>query len=375
VTDVEALVASVRSDPGRRDELLPLLHEAHPVYDGLGEAAALRTRGWVMAAFGSVGLPAEAVPAVLETLRFSLDPFSVAAAARAARGAVAPGPALPAALAEALVRLRGRDDTVSFAALRPAWPDPRSTTALTEVLRTVAALGPAGHAAHGLLYEARTMHARTWPVGVREALDDAISATSRAPLPLVAAPAPSPYVSSVPPGVDSVGSVGLEDQAGVRTTFDEHFRGRRHVVAFFYTRCGNPQKCSATVSRLAELARRLPEESLAESVGVAGISYDPGFDTPERLRAFGAERGMPFSATVRLFRAPAAHSVLREHFDLRVGYAGSVVNQHGVELYVVGADTRTEQGWTRVSWTVDEVLKVLRSRRTFSTSWAASGLR
>ena len=46
--------------PVRRDELLPLLHEGHPVYDGRGESVALRTRGWVMAAYETVGLPDEA---------------------------------------------------------------------------------------------------------------------------------------------------------------------------------------------------------------------------------------------------------------------------------------------------------------------------
>ena len=79
-----------------------------------------------------------------------------------------------------------------------------------------------------------------------------------------------------------------------------------------------------------------PTRSPDEEVGVVGISYDPGYDTPERLAAYGAARGLAFSDTVRLLRAPTGHAVLREHFDLTVGYAGSLVNQHGVELYLVG---------------------------------------
>ena len=358
MTDVEALVASVRADPGRRDELLPLLEEAHPVYEGRGEAAALRIRGWVMAAYEEVGLSPEAVPAVLETLRTALDAFSVAAAARAVRGSAAPDPHLPAALVEALVRMRGRDDAVSFAGLRPSWPDPASTTALTEVLRTLHALGPAAHDVHDSLVDVRRLHAPTWSPSVREHLDAAIDATVRAPLSLSRA-VPSPYVAPPPVGVEHVGAVKLEDQDGVVTTFDEHFRGRRNVVAFFYTRCGNPAKCSATVTRLAALASRLPAALPGHDVGVAGISYDPGYDTAERLAAYGAARGMPYSETVRLFRAPTGHAVLREHFDLKVGYAGTLVNQHGVELYLVGPDGRTERAWTRVTWTVDEVLAAL----------------
>jgi protein SCO1 len=356
--DVEALVAEVRADPARRDELLPLLHEGHAVYDGRGESTALRLRGWVLAAFETVGLPAEAVPVVLEALHTGLDPFTVAAAARAARGAVAPDPALPGALVDALVGMRGRDDAVTFSGLRPTWPDPDSTTALTEVLRTLQALGPAAHGVHADLLEVRRRHAATWSPRVVVALDAAIEATARAPLSLTVA-APSPYVAPVPAGTQEVGTVVLEDQAGVTTTFDRHFRGRRHVVAFFYTRCGNPAKCSATVTRLAALADRLPVALPGEEVGVAGISYDPGYDTPERLTAYGAARGMPFSDSVRLLRSPTGHAVLREHFDLQVGYAGTLVNQHGVELYLVGADTSTEHAWTRVTWTVDEVLEHL----------------
>ena len=358
MTDVEALVAEIRSDPTRRDELLPLLHEGHPVYDGRGESAAVRTRGWVMAAFESVGLPPEAVPAVLETLHTALDAFSVAAAARAASGAAAPDPALPVALAGALVRMRGRDDTISFAGLRPSWPDPSATTALTELLRTLRAFGPAAHGVHADLLEVRRLHAPTWSPPVREALDAAVEATARAPLYLTET-APTPYGGPLPAGAHEVGAVRLQDQDGAVTTFDEHFLGRRHVVAFFYTRCGNPAKCSATVSRLAVLAARLPDVLAGEDVGVAGISYDPGYDTPERLAAYGAARGVRFSDAVRLFRAPAGHSVLRTHFDLKVGYAGTLVNQHGVELYLVGKDGRTEHAWTRAPWTVDEVLQVL----------------
>jgi protein SCO1/2 len=193
---------------------------------------------------------------------------------------------------------------------------------------------------------------------VRLLLDAAIESTARAPLSLTEL-APSPYIPPLPQGTRAVGRVRLEDQDGRTTTFDEYFRGSRHVVAFFYTRCGNPQKCSATVTRLGELADRLPDALPGQDVGVAGISYDPGYDTPERLRAYGLARRVAFSDNVRLFRAPTGHATLRAHFDLHVGYAGTLVNQHGVELYLVGSDTRTERAWTRVTWTVDEVLAAL----------------
>ena len=213
---------------------------------------------------------------------------------------------------------------------------------------------------HTDLLDVRREHAVTWSRPVRALLDTAIEATARARVPLsLTEVAPSPYVAPLPRGSREVGTVRLEDQDGRTTTFDAHFRGGRHVVAFFYTRCGNPEKCSATVTRLGDLAARLPEALPGEDIGVVGISYDPGYDTPERLRAYGTARRVPFSDRVRLFRAPVGHAILREHFDLNVGYVGTLVNQHAVELYLVGPDTRTEHAWTRVTWTVDEVVAAL----------------
>jgi protein SCO1 len=354
--DAEDLVAAVLAEPDRREELLPLLHEAHPIYQGRGEVSVSRLRGWVMAAFESVGLPPSALPAVVETLRTSLDPYAVAAAAKAARGAVAIDPTLSRALATALVTMRGRDDSVSFESLQHDRLPTTTTTTLYEIAATLRQLGSGAHDVHQQLVEVRDTHADTWSGPVVQALDEAIEATARAPRMLgLTEMSPSPYVSPLPPGSPGVGSIRLEDQSGAVTTFDEHFRGRFNVAAFFYTRCGNPAKCSATITRLAAVQARVVDDR----IGIAGISYDPGYDIPERLAAYGSARGLRFTDTVRLFRAPAGHSQLREHFDLKVGYAGTIVNHHAIELYLIGPDTDTVHVWSRVEWTVDDVLEVI----------------
>lgn len=355
---IEALVAAIVSQPSRHGELVGLLHEGHAMYQGRSTAAAGRIRGWVMAAFQSTGLPPDAQPAVLEVLRTSLDAYAVAAAAKAARGAVAPEPALVEGLVAALYRLRGRDDSISFASLHPGWPAPDATTALLEVLRTLRDLGAAAHAAHASLLELRREHADTWSVDVQEALDDAIASVARAPLALHATSLP--VAAAVPTGSGRIDSIQLEDQQDAQVTFGEHFRGRHHVVAFFYTRCENPAKCSATITRLGALQARLAHSSLASAVGIAAITYDPAYDTPARLAAYGTARGLRFTENVRLFRASADQAILRAHFDLKVGYSGATVNSHAVELYLIGPDARTIRTWSRVEWTVEEVLDAIR---------------
>jgi hypothetical protein len=56
--------------------------------------------------------------------------------------------------------------------------------------------------------------------------------------------------------------VELEDQDGARAKFGEFFIRKPSVVAFFYTRCDNPNKCSLTITKLASLQRRLAELGL-----------------------------------------------------------------------------------------------------------------
>ena len=356
-SSAEELVDHVRAEPARREDLLPLLHEAHPAYDGLGESSAVRLRGWVMACFGEVGLPAAAVAAVVEVLRTAQDAFAVAAAARAARGSVAPPPELAQALVAALLQFRDSDDTVTFDALRPQWPVKTSTTALTEVAETLREMGSSAHAVHDELVRVQHDHAATWSPGVRRSVAAAVVSTSRPALSLSEIPQFSLPTESPVPATSDVRRLVLEDQSGGRSSFEEHFSGRHHFVAFFYTRCGNPRRCSATVTRLAALQDRIEEAGLGDRVGIAAISYDSGYDLPHRLAAYGSARGMRFTPTVRMFRVPSGYPVLRNHFDLQVGYAGSLVNQHAIELYLLDERADLAHTWSRVEWSVDEVFE------------------
>ena len=173
---VEALVAAVRADPARRDELLALLREDAAVHQGRGASTTTRIRGWVLAAFADVGLPDGAVPYVLEDLENDIDPYAVAAAARATRGLTAPTPAIASALTDALVRMRARDDVVTFESLRPRWPAATPTSALVEVLGALHQLGAVAAGERDRLLDARRLHGPTWSPAVRAALDAVIDA-------------------------------------------------------------------------------------------------------------------------------------------------------------------------------------------------------
>ena len=354
--DAEARIRSIRDDPARRGELVALLREDSPIYDGRGAAAAGRLRGWVLAAFEDAGCPPEAERYVLADLQNDLDPYVLAAAARAVRGMADPSPAAAELLVDALERLPSGDEAITFEALHPSWPARSPTTAVTEILRTIEALGDRATGVRHRLEALRETHAPTWSPAVRRALEDAIAAVPEGCCGGHHAATPAAVPTGSPAALDGL---ALEDQDGARETFDGFFRGRRSVVAFFYTRCDNPAKCSLTVTRLAELQRRLAAAGSGDRVNLAAITYDPGYDLPHRLRAYGSDRGLEFGARARMFRAPDGGDELRRHFDLRVGYTGSIVNRHAVELYVLDADARAEAAWSGLRWDVGDVLGTL----------------
>jgi cytochrome oxidase Cu insertion factor (SCO1/SenC/PrrC family) len=150
----------------------------------------------------------------------------------------------------------------------------------------------------------------------------------------------------------------VEDQDGARQQLIEFLRRADTVLAFFYTRCQNPNKCSLTVTKLADLQARMMERGLAGQL--AAITYDPGFDLPPRLAAYGRARGLQFGNSVRMFRTVEGHARLAEFFGLRVGYTGTIVNQHGLESYLVDAGIQVVRTRARIPWEVPDVLNSLK---------------
>lgn len=361
--EIADLVSLVRSNPSRREELVGLLAENAVVHVGQGAADTARLRAWALAAFAEVGLPDAALPYVIEELESGDEPILVAAAAKAVGGLRPPDPALAGPLVRALWNIAGRDDTVSFAALRPTWPAPDPTTPLLEILAALRDLGPGAGVRSELVEFLRADGTLLSPT-VRASLERTIATAAALPVPhccgggRVLAGDDGRRASSlpVPRGVE------VEDQDGGRLVLADFVALAPTVLAFFYTRCGNPRKCSLTVTSLAELCRELARPGRLGPVQVAAITYDPGYDVPARLLRYGRDRGLPFGPAVRMFRATAGHDLLREHFALRVGYTASVVNRHSIELFLLDSAGQVRRTWTRRRWVPADVLADLLHR-------------
>ena len=130
-------------------------------------------------------------------------------------------------------------------------------------------------------------------------------------------------------------SVALEDQDSERMILDDLIKEKPVVLALFYTRCMNPVKCSLTISRLAHCAEVEPK------LGYVGMTYDPEYDTPYRLRVYGTDRNMSFESNTRLVRVAGDWSVVEEALELKTGYGATTVNVHAREVFLMARDRRT----------------------------------
>jgi cytochrome oxidase Cu insertion factor (SCO1/SenC/PrrC family) len=272
--------------------LLSLLREDATIYGDRGTVEAERLRAFVMECVTRAGLAQDALPYILEELETGTDPYPVAAAARAVRHLTALPLETAALLIRAIERIRHADEFVCLDRY-PAPQDTSTTSALMELRETLAVISREG-----------SLTSRT----AAEALP-----TRQA--------------------VASLRDVELEDQDGNRCTFGRRFGGRVSLLAFFYTRCMNPDKCSRTVSKLGAVHELVSGSGAV----VAGITYDPAYDLPERLRRYGSDRGVRFGPNCYLLRTTGSFAPVRDALQLRVGYGTATVNRHRVELLLINA--------------------------------------
>jgi len=119
--------------------------ELSNIYAQRGAATTVRMRGWVLIALARAGVPDAALLFVLEELDAGVDPYLVAAAARALRSYPSPSPAFAPFVTRALTNIRYRDEPVSFENYGEYAVSSTGTSPVRELLSTLTWLGPHAH--------------------------------------------------------------------------------------------------------------------------------------------------------------------------------------------------------------------------------------
>jgi protein SCO1/2 len=91
------------------------------------------------------------------------------------------------------------------------------------------------------------------------------------------------------------------------TVSTRQFVGERHVLlTFVYTRCGSI--CPALTSNLVRVQADAANESYGDRIALLATTFDPAYDTPDRLRSFGEKRGANVDAANWYFLRPESEA-------------------------------------------------------------------
>lgn len=334
------VAAALRAATSVDRDLLALLHENAPLYRGKASSEVERLRALIMVELVKAGFAGELLPYAIEEFETGTDAYAIAAAARVVRAA----PNLPIGIGplinRAAERVRRRDQFVIFEDGASA-PGHSPVTAVDEVMAALSALNPRSCAAPS---SGEDMPASALLQPVPEQVRAACCHQGRA------SEAIEQSSGLIVGTVAGVGDIEMQDQDGQCTQFGDLFAKRVGLAAFFYTRCMTPEKCSRTVSQLAEVARLICGTKADGSVMIAGITYDPAYDLPERLRRYGGERGLTFAQNCQLLRTTGSFDALRDRLQLGVGYGTSTVNRHRIELILIDRSGDIAQAHVRRLW-------------------------
>jgi len=378
--EFRSLVESLIDDPNQNAGLIKLLGEDHAIYDQRGTATVNRMRGWILVAFARKQLPEAALPFVLEELDTGVDAYVVAAAGSALRTYPERNPAFAPFVVRAISNIRYRDENVSLHAYGGFAIGVAGTSPVRELLETLVWLGPSARAVVADLTTLRdgpTALGKKYQTHLTQALE-AIGVVASIEDDCCQLPESVRGIFSSlrenRTSTKQLDSTLFEDQDGTSLTFEEFFHGRPSIVAFFYTRCDNPLKCSLTITKLARIQELLRTEGIADQINTAGITYDPGFDLPERIQNYGRHRGVKFAPQHRLLRAPEGVDSLRKHFKLGVNFIESLVNRHRIEVYLLDREGQVAASFERIQWNESDVVGRARELLTEYENRNASGV-
>lgn len=339
--EVAAALAQMREagpDATAAAEVTALLREESALYAARTPYDVTRLRAQLFVTLAATGVPREALPLVIAELGYGHKPLVLAAAARAAASA---GSSASAAVPH-LVRLLGpafHDEQVSLEEFEPTWPLRSPTTARIEAVRALASFGESAGDALPALRELAANRELLSP-RLKQEVEAAIAKLE---------PRPSCHSEEEEP-VTFASAWRETSQRGAPALRVD----KPTALTFFYTRCDNDRKCSATMSRFAQLQAAALEKGVASKVQLLAYTYDPDYDTPYHLGRFAATRGLKLDSLVRPTSKDLASLV--QNLGLAVSFAEGRPNIHGVELFVLDRNGRVAREYRNVIWSEKDVL-------------------
>jgi protein SCO1/2 len=165
----------------------------------------------------------------------------------------------------------------------------------------------------------------------------------------------------VPAPGDVVPDFKLRNQDGRAIHLDQ-FHGKALLVTFIYTRCPLPNFCPLVTHNFAVIEHQLAvTPALYAKTHLLCVSFDPGHDTPERLRAYGAEYIGSDTKNAFAhwdFAVPSKPELIEmaKFFDVGITPGPDDAITHTLSTTLIGPSGKVAQFYPGNEWTPDQVV-------------------
>jgi protein SCO1/2 len=164
----------------------------------------------------------------------------------------------------------------------------------------------------------------------------------------------------VPAPGDAVPDFRLRNQDGRPIRLDQ-FKGKALLITFIYTRCPLPDFCPRVTRNFAEVNRELAASpAVYAKTQLLCVSFDPEHDTPERLRAYGAQyigSDAKDAFTHWDFAVPEQPVLkqMAQYFDVGLSDAADGSITHTLSTTLIGPDGKVVRFYPGNEWTAEQV--------------------
>ncbi len=362
--EIGKVLNRIRNGELSKSLLVELLSERHSVYIERPSYQMNRIKGYALASFLEVGLHDSAMNFVLDELQNGRNAYMVGAAARGMRGAKQPKAQYVNFLIQAVYNLKYHDDSFDLLVFKPDWPLKNPSNGRLEIFRTLQWLK--GYA-KGAVPELKSLLNNTedFTPEMRDEILRTIEAIEKdqRELDLSCCEVEGKNTSRLSwlwkgmRNVRTIGNLSVQNEDGLTQSLEDVIGQKPTVVAFFYTRCMNPNKCTLTINKMGWLQSELVKRGLENKVNLLAFTYDPNYDTPARMRVFGENRGITFGSNTHVLRTrPEEFGIISDFFKLGVNHVASTVNQHRLELFILNQNGTIGTTYKRLQWEVDTVV-------------------
>ena len=164
----------------------------------------------------------------------------------------------------------------------------------------------------------------------------------------------------VPVQGDEVPDFKLRNQDGHPLNLAQ-FKGKALLITFIYTRCPRADFCPRITRNFADVNRELAATpALYDKTHLLCVSFDPDNDTPQRLRAYGAQyigSDSRQAFTHWDFAVPdkAALQKMAQYFDVGITSGPDNSITHTLSTTLIGPDGKVVKFYPGNEWTPDQV--------------------